>query len=191
VSDRPTRARWIRATALGWLLGVPLVAIFALAAEGAGVGGAQVFVGLGVGAGVGMLQGRALRETLGGWGAWMTATTFGMAIPFLAYDVAELMETPFPYSLQALVAAGGLFVGAWQALLLRRRFEGTARWVVASGIGWSFAALAALLSDLAPAGGAVRGVAGALLFLLAVALGGPVLGAITAWAWPRLRERQS
>ena len=59
MSERPATAPWIRATALGWLLGVPLVALFALAAEGAGVGGAQVFVGLGVGAGVGVAEGAA------------------------------------------------------------------------------------------------------------------------------------
>lgn len=189
MSDRPTPARWIRATTLGWLLGIPLVALFALAAEGAGVGGAQLFVGLGVGGGVGFIQGRALRATLGGWWEWTLASTVGMAIPFLAYDIAKLLGHEFPYSLQALVAIGGCLAGAGQALILRRRFQGTGLWIVASVVGWAFAGYSALISDFAPAGGPVRGIAGALLFLLGVAVGGPILGAITAAAWPQLRER--
>jgi hypothetical protein len=186
----PETARWIRVTALGWLLGIPLVALFALAAEGIGVGGAQLFVGLGVGAGVGLLQGRALRPLLGGWGAWTLASTVGMALPFLAYDLAKFLAVALPYSLQLLVAIGGLSVGAWQAQLLRRRFERTGLWVVASVVGWSFAGFSALISDFAPAGGQVRGIAGALLFLLGVAVGGPILGAITAAAWPQLKARE-
>ena len=189
MSEVPETARWIRATALGWLLGIPLVALFALAAEGVGVGGAQVFVGLGVGAGVGLLQGRALRATLGGWGTWTAATAFGMALPFLCYDLAKLLRLPVSYSLPVCVALGGVVAGVLQAVLLRTGLRGSQLWTVASVVGWSLAAGTVLLVELVPAGGPVRGIAGALLYLLGVSLGGPILGAITAAAWPQLRDR--
>ena len=53
-------SRWVRATWLGWLLGIPLIVVLALLAEGVGVGGAQVCVGAGMGLGVGFMQRRAL-----------------------------------------------------------------------------------------------------------------------------------
>jgi len=58
-------AVWLRATWLGWLLGVPLVVVLALLGEAVGPCGIQVLVGLGMGTGVGLLQGRALRGALG------------------------------------------------------------------------------------------------------------------------------
>lgn len=60
-----TLARWIRATWVGWLAGIPMVALFALFGEVVGIGGAQILVGAGMGAAVGIAQGRALRTTLG------------------------------------------------------------------------------------------------------------------------------
>ena len=37
-------AVWLRATWLGWILGVPLILVLALAGEAVGIGGAQVLV---------------------------------------------------------------------------------------------------------------------------------------------------
>ena len=57
--SRVTPGRWVKATTLGWLLG--LVIMFALIALWSPFGdGAEFMVGIGIGAGVGLMQSRVL-----------------------------------------------------------------------------------------------------------------------------------
>jgi hypothetical protein len=56
-------AHWTRVTLLGWLLGVPLIALMATAGEALEIESAQFLVGAGMGLGVGWMQGRALRDS--------------------------------------------------------------------------------------------------------------------------------
>lgn len=182
----PLRA-WVRATTLGWLLGFPLVIVLALAGEAIGAGGIQSLVGAAMGLGVGMLQGRALRPALGSALPWIIATTAALACPFIVYDVSVAIDKPLPYVLPVVVAIGGVVVGAWQALLLGRKFNGTGMWVVASVVGWTLAAAAAYSADAVQKLG-VRGIAGALLYLAAAAVGGPVLGFVTGPVLRRLER---
>lgn len=174
-----TTLRWIRATSLGCLLGIPFVVLLALAGEMLGVGGSQVLVGLGMGAGVGVLQGRAIRLLLGAWRPWTFATAVGLAIPFLVGDLMRLSGREFAYSLQWSLVAGGVIVGIWQALLLRARVQGVAWWVVGSVVGWALAGGAAWLADLPRATGQLRGLVGALVFIGLIGLAGAVLGLVT------------
>lgn len=174
--------RWLRATWGGWLLGIPCVIALALAGEALGIGGSQVLVGAGMGAGVGFMQGRVIREVIGKAGPWAWSTTVGLALPFLVFDLAKAAGREWPFSLYPCVAVGGLIAGAWQARLLRPHFRGTGSWVAASAVGWSLSAGAAALADAGRVSQSVRGLAGALLFLGIVALGGLVLGIVTGAA---------
>lgn len=184
------RARtWVRATALGWLLGIPCIVLLALVGETVGIGGAQGLVGLGMGVAVGLLQGRAIRPILGGALPWMLATAVGFALPFLLSDLAAYKEWPLGYSLPWCVAIGGGVVGLLQALLLRQRQRGVTWWVVASVLGWSLAGAMASVANSLTGNASARGASGALLFLLLVATGGVVLGLVTSWSLQRLTPR--
>ncbi len=180
---------WLRATSLGWLLGVPCILVLALVGEAIEIGGAQVLVGLGMGSAVGLLQGRAMRPVLGDAWPWLVASGVGLALPFLVADIAALREWELRYSLQWCVTIGGVIVGAWQALLLRARVRGTAWWLAASALGWTLAGTAARAADALTGNTSARGIAGALLFLVIVAAGGVVLGLVTGAALPRLVPR--
>ncbi|MBK6781592.1 MAG: hypothetical protein IPJ95_18545 [Gemmatimonadetes bacterium] len=177
---------WLRATWLGWILGIPFVILFALLGESLGIGGAQVMVGLGMGAGVGLLQGRALRGILGRAVPWAVATAVGLALPFLVTDIAGLRHWDLAYSLTWCVISGGLIVGVWQALLLRGKVPGAGWWVAASAAGWALAAVTAAYADRLSRGGTLRGLGGAALYLGTMTGGGLALGLATGVAIARL-----
>lgn len=181
-------AVWLKATWLGWMLGVPLVVVMALLGEAIGVGGAQVLVGLGMGTGTGLLQGRAMRVMLGRATPWAWSSALGLALPFLIGDVAGA-AWEVPYSLYWSVTVGGVVVGVWQALLLRTHFAGAGWWVAGSALGWTLAAGAAAAADLLSKAGSSRGLGGAAVYLGTVAAGGLVLGLVTGGAMRRLARR--
>ena len=182
--------RWVTATWLGWLLGIPCVVALALLGEAVGIGGSQTLVGLGMGAGIGLLQSRALRDVVPARSAWIAATVVGLAAPFLLTDVANAAGLDLAYSLRVCVVVGGLLVGTWQALLLRTRLRAAWTWIAASAVGWTLAAALAGAAGALPRTGHLTGIAGALAFLAVVALGGLVLGLATAasLAWMLRRD---
>ena len=179
-------ATWLRATGLGWLLGIPAIVLLALAGEAVGIGGVQVMVGVGMGTGVGLLQGRALRPLLGRYGPWVCSSAIGLGLPFLVADLLSAARLGVPYSLPACVLVGGLIVGSWQAQLLRHRFSGTAWWVAGNVAGWGLAAATAALADGLGAIVSLRGLAGAAAYLGTVASGGLLLGTTTGLVMRRL-----
>jgi hypothetical protein len=171
--------KWVRATWGGWLLGVPIIVVLALAGEAVGLGGAQALVGAGMGIGVGWRQGRALRGLLGSAAPWFWATAVGLTAPFLATDLATLAGWHSTYSLIGAVAAGGLAAGSWQSRLLSARLPRAGSWIAASAIGWSAAAAAVFWADALLRSASLRGVWGALVYLGAIGGGGLVLGVVT------------
>jgi hypothetical protein len=189
MKDRPRLGQWVRATWAGWVLGVPLIILLALAAEAAGIGGAQVMVGAAVGLGVGFMQYCLLRRLLDDSRHWIWSSAVGLALPFLVTDISNVAGTNLPYSLHACVALGGLIAGVWQALILRRRFRNAALWVPGSGLGWTLAAAVAGVADSLSHSAPLRGLAGALAYLAIVAAGGVVLGIVTGVSLPWLRPR--
>jgi hypothetical protein len=180
---------WLRATWLGWLLGIPCVVLLALFGEAVGLGGAQFLVGLGMGTGVGLLQGRVIRAVLGRSGPWILASAVGLALPFLTTDIATFCGWELSYSLSWCVALGGLVVGGWQALLLRARVLRSGWWIAGSAFGWTLAATAAGAADAWTTTSALRGLGGAAVYLGTVAAGGLVLGLVTGLTLGRLRPR--
>jgi hypothetical protein len=173
---------WLRATWFGWLLGIPVIILFALAGEMMGVGGSQVFVGAGLGAALAIFQGRAIAPLGVRPIAWRISCVFGLAVPFLAYDIATLFGAELAFSLPIAATAGGALVGVWQALLLRDRVRGAPWWIPVTTVGWALAAVAVYAADHLVRGTGSRGVSGALLFLVLVAAGGLLLGAVTGTA---------
>lgn len=183
--------RWLRVTATGWLIGIPLVIALALLGETVGIGGVQVLVGLGIGAGIGWRQGLAMREVLGKFGPWFWACVISLALPFLAADLANLVSWNVPYFPYSCIVLCGLIVGVWQARLLRARFEQTEWWIAGSVLGWSLAAGLVGLADAMFRARSIRGIWGALLYLGCLAGGGLILGLVTGLALTRLRPRET
>jgi hypothetical protein len=139
-----------------------------------------------MGTGVGILQARALRNVLDRPARWVWSCAIGLTLPFLVFDVLRITGHKSAYSVQLAVAAGGIAAGLWQACLLRPRATRAGWWILISAFGWALAALVAGSADTMTRGHAVRGIAGALLYLAIVAIGGLVLGASTGMGLVRL-----
>ena len=167
--------RWVKATWAGWLIGVPLVALLALAGEAVGIGGSQAIVGAGMGLGVGWRQGRVVGE----WGvngrAWLWSCVVGLVLPFLVVDVANAVGWGLSYWLPVCLIVAGAITGAWQAVLLRHW-----GWLAASVAGWVLVAGVAAAGDWMSQARPVKGVWGALAYLAVVGSGGLMLGLATA-----------
>jgi hypothetical protein len=190
MDDRRLLIRWVRATWVGWLLGVPIIIVLALLGEVVGIGGAQVIVGVGMGLGIGLMQGRVMRGLIDKASPWLWSCIVGLAIPFLVIDISKIFAISLPYSLQFCVALGGLIAGVWQAFLLRARFRMTWSWAAMSAVGWTLAAGTAMAADYISKLRLLPGIWGALAFLGIVAAGGLVLGLVTvvSLAW-MLRDK--
>lgn len=183
-------ARWVRATWMGWLLGLPLIIVAALIGEGIGIGGSQALVGAGMGTGIGLMQGRAIRVLLDRSAPWFFSCVIGLAAPFVLWDFGNAVGWNLGYSLYLYVALGGLIVGIWQAFILHGRFFRAGWWVVGSVVGWTLASGTAALADSITRSQSIRGLLGAFIYLGVVASGGLALGIVTgaAMVWG-LRER--
>jgi hypothetical protein len=177
--------RWVKATALGWLLGFVLVLVLAVAWDQLG-GGAQFMVGVGMGAGVGFVQARVVEEWVARTSHWTWATTVGMGLPFLAWDLGAAVGVDGFFSLSSCVVAGSLLVGVLQSRLLRVGFQRTALWVPASLVGWGLPAAAVAVGD----SGVLSG-AGALVSVGAMFVGGAILGVVTGKALVSMPERSA
>ncbi len=184
-------ARWTRVTLLGWLLGVPLIALMATAGEMLKIESAQFLVGAGMGLGVGWMQGRALRESLGGPWRWAIATMLVLAIPFAFFDVAKLRAWDIGYSLQWAVTVGGLLVGVVQAQLLSMRFRGTTPWIPATFAGYALSVAVTNGVDAFSRSLSVGNGVKLAMFLSGVVLGGVVLGVTTGLAIRQMRAMGS
>jgi hypothetical protein len=177
--DRRLFASWIRATWLGWLIGIPFIIVFALAGEAVGIGGAQVLVGAGMGTGVGLMQGRIIRSIVGKSALWIWSCILGLGAPFLMTDIAKVAGFDIPYSLLVSIAIGGLIVGGWQTLILRSHTHRAGSWMMASALGWTLAAGTSAIADRLSRSHSLRGIWGAVAYLGIVAAGGLILGLVT------------
>jgi hypothetical protein len=129
--DRKLFVSWIRTTWFGWLLGIPIIIVFALIGEAVHIGGAQVVVGAGMGTGIGLMQGRIIRRILHKSAPWIWSCIVGLGAPFLLTDISKLVGWNLPYSLPVAIAIAGLIIGSWQALILRS--PAPQDWMVDSG----------------------------------------------------------
>jgi hypothetical protein len=179
MNERRLFGRWVRATWAGWLLGIPLIIIFALIGEVMGIGGLQFLVGAGMGTGVGLMQSRVLRGVIDRPSSWIWSCVVGLTIPFLVTDISNLAGVSLPYWLYLSVIIGGAIAGAWQARILSERFEKTWLWIAASVVGWGMAAGTAAISDYLTRSQSLRGLGGLLAYLGMIASGGLILGLVT------------
>jgi len=172
--------RWVFATSWGWLLGFVFIMIGGIAADVLlSAERAQFFLGLGMGAGIGYAQVRVTARFLRIGNAWGWACVVGMAAPFVASDIVRAFwpGLSYMYSLWLSAACGGLLVGLLQRPMLRPHSPRANWWVPASMAGWMLAGATPLLFGTLP--GIVSGVAEAVINVIAIPLGGVILGVVT------------
>lgn len=119
--------------------------------------------------------------------AWGWASVVGMAVPFVASDILRAIwpGLPYMYSLWVSAACGGLLVGLLQRPMLRPHAISIKWWVPASMAGWMLAAATPLLYGTR----AGVGVAAALINVIAIPVGGVILGIVTGGTLVRLLRR--
>jgi len=188
--DKRLLGSWVRATWLGWLLGIPIIIVLALCGEAVHIGGAQFLVGTGMGIGIGLIQARVIRKVLDKSGSWILSCVVGLSVPFLVTDLSKLVGWHIGYSLLVLITIAGLIIGIWQTLILRTRFRRAGLWLIASAIGWTLAAGVSSMADTIPRQLAIRGILGALAYLGFVAVGGLILGLITGICLAMMKRRE-
>lgn len=186
----PSLGRWASSTLVGFIAAVPLVGLFASIGEAIGAGGARVFVALGVGAGIGLAQSLSNGGTVFARPRWAGISAVGLAIPALVADLTRSRLIDNPYELHVCIALGGVTLGVWQAILLRRHFENAAIWVPACIVGWTMLAIGSGSADIMVRGQALRGVLGAGAYLGLIAVGALALGVVTGFAASRMRARK-
>jgi len=120
-------ATWLRATGLGWLLGIPAIVLLALAGEAVGIGGVQVMVGVGMGTGVGLLQSLVVRSMLGRQAPWVAGSVAGWGLAAATAALADglgaivsLRGLAGAAAYLATISSGGLLLGTTTGLALRR-----------------------------------------------------------------------
>ena len=177
--DRMLFSLWVRATFVGWILGIPLIIALALLGEAVGIGGSQVLVGAGMGTGIGLMQGRVIRGIIHKSSLWVWSSAAGLSLPFFVTDISNAAGWGLAYSLPIAVTLGGIIVGGWQAFILRPRFRKVWFWAAASALGWTLAAGTVAVADPLVRSWSVRGLWGAVLYLGIVATGGLILGLVT------------
>lgn len=183
--------RWVRMTWLGWMLGIVLTIVAALAGEAVGWSESQAVVGAGMGAGVGIMQGRVFAGFPLSRGAWAVASSAGLAAPFLVFDVLRGAGYEPPYSLYVSVAMGGFTAGFWQSNLLRSTVRRPWMWALGSLAGWSLAAASVAAADRLPKVLSLRGLSGAAIYLAVTLGGGLLLGLVTGFLMHRLNRRET
>lgn len=172
--------RWILASSIGWLVGIPLVVLILAGAETFGLSG-QFAIGLGMGGSVGFFQWRRGRRAFGARAGWLWSSAVGMMIPFLICDL--IGYTPDGPAVIAPAALGGLFVGFGQHRFLGTESVRTYAWLPVSLAGWTLAVVATLL--LLVPGRPATGLE-LLQQLVALMSGGVVLGTVTGFGLHRL-----
>ena len=177
---------WVARTFLGWCLGFVLAIVFVIVADGAGASGLQSPLPIGMGLGVGLLQGRGLASRLGPVRRWVTATSAGLAVPFVVADLSNAIGAPVPYALAVYVAIGGVVASAFQWTLLRAVVARPSWWLLLTPVGWLLGGSTVWINErLLPK---TPGLIGALQYVSVVLSGGVVLGLACAVAW-RLADR--
>lgn len=183
------KAKWIIATSVGWLIGVILVILFAMAFEGLGIHNMQFFMGLGLGAGIGYMQWRMLGKWLGMGAEWLWLTITGLTLPFLSIDLLKLFSSFSPsgnaYLLYS-IASAGLTTGLFQFFALKKDTRRSWPWIFGSLFSWSAAGIYFLTINYTTAVSSHNMVLFALnLFIILT--GGLVLGIISSIFLPACR----
>jgi hypothetical protein len=174
-----TTGKWIKATFWGWLLGIILLIMLSSILDGMGIENMQFYIGIGMGAGVGLTQWLLLKRYRAINASWIWASLLGMGMPFVILDF--IMPHTVKYKLPLSVALGGLLVGVFQYLVLKKQFQRSSVWILTSLAGWTIAAVIVLAIDLTmkiKVAGSLTLVL-ALVNLLIMLLGGVALGLIT------------
>jgi len=165
--------KWILVTSIAWPVGIIGSFIVAHIVNIIYPKETNLVVGLCVGAVVGYSQRFVLRKqiTVDGW--WGLACAIGLGVPFIVVVIFDevgfkLPDLPSVQLLSRTIIGiiGGLLSGLFQLRLLKPYSTKAGWWILASSIGWGICWLAS-------------SIAGPLVALVGLVIGGILLGVIT------------
>lgn len=145
----PNPAKWIKATFIGWFLGIILILVLSSLFDAIGIEGFQFFLGIGMGAGVGFMQGRLLRTSGFVNTSWLWTSVAGMGLPFIISDLLIISGglSLGSYYIPVCIASGSIVVGALQYVYLRKFSPRAARWILGCSLGWILAGVTVFTID--------------------------------------------
>ncbi|MBK9401171.1 MAG: hypothetical protein IPN36_10010 [Bacteroidetes bacterium] len=177
---------WIKATFLGWLLGVVLILVLSSLLDSAGIEHMQFYLGVGMGTGVGFTQWLFLKKSLKMDVRWFLYSILGMGLPFIIVDL--LPEGMIAHKIATGISMGALTTGVMQHLLLKIQTRQAILWIPYSFIGWTMGVLTVFIIDYTMALKPIlsNNLLLALINLLLILGGGLVLGFITGFFWKHI-----
>ncbi len=177
---------WIKATFLGWLLGVVLILVLSSLLDSAGIDHMQFYLGVGMGTGVGFTQWLFLKKSLKMDVRWFLYSILGMGLPFIIVDL--LPEGMIAHKIATGISMGALTTGVMQHLLLKIQTRQAILWIPYSFIGWTMGVLTVFIIDYTMALKPIlsNNLLLALINLLLILGGGLVLGFITGFFWKHI-----
>src|SRR5690349_17833965 len=180
-----TLPRWIKATFLGWIVGVLLIVLLSSLLDSFDIEGMQFYLGVGMGAGVAFFQWRVLRKFIPLDTRWIWFSVSGMGIPFVIMDF--LMPTPGSQKLVISISVCALVTGIIQYFLLKQSSPKSQIWIPANFLGWTLAAFCVLAIDYTmEMRDVIPPLIGAIINLLLILGSGVVLGATTGIVLKRI-----
>jgi hypothetical protein len=177
MSSTMTLRRWVWLHSAGWLLGVVAVIMLSSLLDMVGIEHWQFHIGLGMGLAMGATQAFALRRQSVPALRWIAVSVAALTAPFAVSHF--LLPSAAWYTLPICILSGATLLSCLQERILRRSGITGLGWCWL--LGWTLAALfllainATMMIRPAPVWGLVL----AVLNLLLILAGGPVLGWVT------------
>lgn len=186
-----TMKRWILFTTYGWFIGILLVVGLAMLSEVifkmTEDSGGQAAVGIGMGTGVGLMQWLAVRKYLISAQRLFWSSLVGFSLAFIARDIiAAIVDVPLTVEVTIPFAAlFGAFISGWlqYRFVFKKIMDKAINWITYSMAGWLSATLITMGTSLLnlKMGEQFPKVVIAIIALLFLSIGGPVLGFISGW----------
>ncbi|MBX2961542.1 MAG: hypothetical protein KF687_03465 [Cyclobacteriaceae bacterium] len=142
-------SQWVKATFVGWFLGIVFILLLSGVFDGIGLEGFQFYIGLGAGGGVGLVQAWVLRINGKLNGAWLLTSVGGMGIPFALVDVLTHLGnfSLGSYYIPGCISLGSLLISFWQYTYLKKFSTHGWHWLWVSSLGWICAAITVFSID--------------------------------------------
>lgn len=140
---------WIKATFIGWFLGIILIFVLSSLFDAIGIEGFQFFLGIGMGAGVGFMQGRLLRTSGFVNTSWLWTSVVGMGLPFIISDLLIIYGdlSLGSYYIPVCIASGSVMVSFLQYVYLTKFSPRAWRWILGCSLGWILAGVTVFAID--------------------------------------------
>lgn len=141
IEQKISFARWIRASFIGWFIGILLILALAIGFDSIGIEHLQFFMGIGMGIGVGYMQWKVLKKAIGIEKNWVWTSIVGLGAPMLLLDLLKMFSNLSlgNYHLPLSIGLGGICIGLLQHKILAAHSSKSGQWIPGCALGWTAA----------------------------------------------------